>query len=338
MNSDGRKILLHVGVAKSGTTSLQENLFAKLDDCACVGRPNHLNAAYRGFHRAMTTAEDGEVAGLVAGFAEQVRTAPRRTVILSDETLVAQVNSIPARRLAECFPDAHILITVRNQITSIPSFYTSHGRHAKGTAYAHKVTYVTFEEFTAFFRRGPETDFALSLKYHRLAETYRRYFSNVTVLAFEEMIKDDVAFMTKLGAVLGRDPQTLLSIWRAGETMNAGDSGRLHGYLRLRQRIPVSSLRKLVPIPAAWAAAIERFLRRGRTHKVELTEVDKAFVRSVYGPENARLQNDFNVSLEGWGYPVDDAAGPGFQADYGAAPVVPAYGGPASDVGRVGGE
>ncbi|MCI5059444.1 MAG: hypothetical protein MRY79_00060 [Alphaproteobacteria bacterium] len=101
--SKNQEIYIHIGVGKTGTTTLQNNVFAQLPDVACLGRPNHLDQTYKDFMYGVRLAEDFEVKEYTQPFVQRVLESSAQKVIISDEALAFDVSSHVARRLKELF-------------------------------------------------------------------------------------------------------------------------------------------------------------------------------------------------------------------------------------------
>ena len=85
------KLIIHIGVGKTGTTSLQNNLFINLPGYKCLGRPNHQRYEYRNFFKGIMTAESYELDHLAIPFCEIVNSYLESgvSVIISDECLLS---------------------------------------------------------------------------------------------------------------------------------------------------------------------------------------------------------------------------------------------------------
>jgi len=300
-----KNIFIHVGVGKSGTTSLQENVFCRIPDVACLGRPNHRNDACRNFSFGIRLAEDYQLDDYCLPFVSMVRAVEQDVVVISDESIRTEVDSLAASRLARYFPEAHIFITTRNQFSAIPSFYVSHGRFVHRSPVSQRSLYVSFREYMDFYLKFHCLGYFREIKYHQLACVYAEKFgrSNVTVMTFEEMVQKPEQFFGQLGTLLQTDAKLLLALWSGSERRHAGHSGRLHAYMRFRSKLPVKSFRQMLLLPNFASSAVERFLRRGTTAKVALTDNDRERIAAIYASENRMIEQDFNVSLGAWGYP-----------------------------------
>lgn len=93
------------------------------------------------------------------------------------------------RHLQRSFPDAHIIIFLRNQIRFIASAYSSYLTH--GGTY-------TFREL---FRKGKLGDGSMFgfdyLKYDEMITLYKSHFSKVSVYVYEDFQEDNTGFLNR---------------------------------------------------------------------------------------------------------------------------------------------
>src|SRR5262245_25320915 len=111
------KVLIHIGVGKTGTTTLQNNLFARHRGILNIGRPYASQEIKSGVESLRDDDTFDYLSTAMARLiAAALARANGRTIVLSDETLVHSVHqSLIAARLHAAAANAHILITVRNQ-------------------------------------------------------------------------------------------------------------------------------------------------------------------------------------------------------------------------------
>src|ERR1700733_4287318 len=188
--------LIHVGFAHSGTTSLQENFFARRPDifyCTSVGD-------FGGIFSYIKYEEDAARADrALEHFCKKhiwAKIGPRQRLVLSDETFVEQPEiyytpqkmptSLIAQRLRRLFPNARILFTTRNQFDYVASCYFNLQRN-----YAHLSTR-SIEDFNTWFA-GNNTQianiFLRILDYSRAVIAFERILgpAAVTVLPLESL-------------------------------------------------------------------------------------------------------------------------------------------------------
>ena len=268
---------------------------------------NHQNDVFRNFSFGLRLFEDHQLGDVVDQFMAKVRAAPEPIAVISDESLrTSEGDSLIIGRLAKIFPGAHILVTVRNQFTAIPSHYASHGRFLKRTPVSRRVKYVRFREYMDFNLDNHYRGFFRHIKYHQFAQSFADKFGHhkIVILPFEELLKKPSAYFARLADLFEMSSEELVELWNAGEIKNPADSARLHAYLGLRSRLPIESLRKMLFLPGSVSRMVQRYLERGSKPKFELSSEDMEKISTIYGPDNKKLQEDFGVSLGTWQYPM----------------------------------
>jgi hypothetical protein len=238
----------HIGVPKSGTTTLQRVLGA--DPRIHLARSRHFNTS--------------------RFYVEPYPEAPTdRLLVESDETLVKGDGTfakahVTLARIHEASPDAHIILTIREQRSLLLSAFKHNLRAGlpEGT-------------LTDFLRSPRGTDFIAFTQYATLLELIGLYFphDHVHVVPFEWLRDDPARFFGGVYGVLELSPPTDLRPPHANASPEAaqlellGRLGRLRraGTTRTLPRRAVAGLRKLGDIGdrvsggALSRAARERF-------------------------------------------------------------------------------
>lgn len=311
MFTSNKKIVLHVGCGKTGTTSLQRNIFSKLDDYACLAQPR-IDKEYKEFRKAIMFSEDFYIDNEIQDYISYVYSLDKSKIIISDEGLTRpaspshglDVFSHVAKRLKKYFPDAHVLITIRNQLTAIPSHYISHGRYLPNTPVTGRINYVKFNEYMKYYLKKNDRGFFRQLKYRKLVGTYLDLFGHdkLTVLLFDEMSSNPESYFKKLSILLDVKQNTLDGLWKNSKIHNEADSKRVHNYLRIRSLLPVKSISKI--FPSLSNNRFSQYLRKGLSAKIKLSEKEIEMISKIYGEENRWLDNEFKLSLASYGYPL----------------------------------
>lgn len=307
------RFVLHVGYPKTATTTFQQHVF-----------PNHPGITYLG--KNIPSFRYGEpglyelVEDLVqkstfewegpetlrAMLARLRAASDRRCVLLSSESFI-HPNAIDvglvAERLAAAAGPCKILITIREQISSLLSWYWMHGRFAQYFAIGGKETATpldypfSFHDWVTWERTAPYKSYASTLHYDKVVAYYQRVFGadNVRVLLFEQFTSDAAAYTAALSDWLGVDaePMTRLAAsrhenrsdkrtapWIGQDAAQLGTSGTSKGLLaRLLERRTASP-----PPPAI--------------------ETTLASLRETFAPGNARLAARLGLPLDAHGYAV----------------------------------
>lgn len=306
------KVLFHIGVGKTGTTSIQENIFNKHSKICCKGRPNHNNEEYNRFYFALTREEDNKKASrIIHDFISKAKEEADRNnakiIVISDETLCGSpLDSVVANRFAEAVPDATILITIRNQFTALPSYYSGHGRILKDVPLPYNGSAVSFDNWFNYASDNFENSYFRPLGYYSLFKIYSQSFpsENIHILTFEDFINNKKKFASDLGALLDVDISKVEEKL-SEKNQNPRSSGMRVAYQHFRSNfLHNSSLTSLIPGGAFLRKSFNNFLDSGKPNKVILSEKQKAKIVDSFAVENAKLAKEKNLSLAELGYPI----------------------------------
>ena len=299
------KWTIHIGPGKTGTTFLQNVVLGRCEQIVAAGRPNNRRPEYQAFFQAVTREEDESSAlAVIKAFVEaQERTASGRPIVLSDETLaLAPMWTVVADRLGKAIPDAHVLLTIRNQLTAIPSYYANHGRSLMNVPGPYRGRFVSVASWFDHAVRDGHNDYIKALDYRALASTFLRHFPGfVHVLTYEAMVKDKAAFGDQLSDLIGADIRGLLA---STARVNPRQSTRALYYQMLRAKLLPSVRFSRLPFGARLRPLAERYLKGGSSIEVELTDEQKKTIRDRYATSNAWVQEHFRLDLARHGYPL----------------------------------
>lgn len=307
---NGCQMLIHIGYHKTGTTWLQDHIFS--------------NAA-KGFVSPWTvfTGEAIEYFVIKNCFKfnpEEARTAfeaacgntmPLVPVISHEDlngypVLARYYGPEVARRLQATFPDARVLIVVREQRSMLLSLYRQYIRQDGEWP---------IEDFIGDGKEKP--GFAPicrpdHLEYHYLINLYRDLFgkANVLVLPFESLVRDSRSFEAQIHEFAG-------SGGKADAALAPANVGWLGATLALRRQINKFCRKR--PQAAGWdqwplyyrgvyklCDAVDRVIPR-RWHRAFEEPLKKKIadrVKGYYGPSNRELSAVMGINLKDLGYEV----------------------------------
>jgi hypothetical protein len=199
-------VLVHIGYHKTASTWLQANLFAHPDSPMRAVRKSKSDSPSRQIIRIRPLEFDA--ASVRALFEPALQKIGERGLlpVVSNERLSGHPSSGGydskeiADRLAAVFPEARVLIVVREQRSVILSAYKQYVL-AGGPG--------SFEQFVHApvdpADRLPAFDFRF-YEYHHLLRHYRDRFGaeSVLVLAYEAFVEDPASFVREIGRFAGR--------------------------------------------------------------------------------------------------------------------------------------
>ncbi len=294
------EVVLHIGLPKTGTTTLQRAVFPRLASVVYAGKDassHRFVTPELGAAMAAVVSSDtilGEVAPRLGRAIAALReTASASTLLISTEALAhpcARDIGLVASRLALAVPDARILITLRAQDSLALSWFRSHGRFAQ-YLFLHKgeservPALLEQHAWWRFVVRESRAGLLAMLDFDVVCAAYEAKFARrVTVLPLELLSADRVDYCARLGSALGvsgAECSELLGHARE----NHGLSRREVSLARLLARLGIS----MEFLEFRGRSAFRRFLAAGSPADRALNEEIVSELRERFAAGNARL-------------------------------------------------
>lgn len=306
-------VVLHVGLPKTGTTSMQRAVYPRLPRVRYLGKTI---PSYRFATPALTAAMTATISadGVLGDPAPRLREAiaelrsesKEETLLISTESLVhpmARDIALVADRLADAVPDARILVTIRAQQELALSWFRSHGRFAM-YLFLHKYEseripiHLSQREWWTHVRREPNAGLLAMMDLDAVVACYhRRFDGRVTVLPLELLATDRTLAATLLAELLETDVSacdSLMSTAHENRGLSSREARVSSWLLRLGIRVDFLEGREHGPL--------RRWLAKGpladRTIDPEVaTEIEQRFSEG-----NARLAERTGLALRSLGY------------------------------------
>lgn len=299
-----RRVAIHPGFVKTATSTLQRHVFPHHPQIAFLGLPaptDELEWAIRHLCQADSTSYEGERVARVLGAAAEAA-APERLVLVSYENFAlheSKDKGLVAARLAELFPGARILFTIRRQEELVTSWYLT-----KLRVRIKRKAFIPFEEW--YWSEGREAHRSIldDLRYTPIVEAYRRLFGAevVRVVPFELLRREPAAFAHACAAALEVDPEPFARLL-AGHRENASMS---QAYLDFWRRFGHLLPRRLV---RKWARRMP--MHRGPSARIALSPAVRADIARRVADDNRRLAALCGLDLGALGYTLEAAIEPG---------------------------
>jgi len=307
-------ILIHIGYHKTGTTWLQENLFV---NSSTVFKPLNLNK--NALSKKFVTGEDGYVLSPY----DMNETAIRQELDLYSENDSNNVNVISherlsghphssgldsktiSKRLHNFFPNAKVLIVIREQKSFILSIYLQY-LAGGGVDSLKKYLNTKFDRKRFFF--SPH-----HINYLPLIRYYIELFGykNVCVLPYEMFAREPSLYFGKLGEFLGKDVEvdsSQLEIY-ANKAQYAYVSYRLRGLSYFLYSNSLNNYSSLKSKPTAWLAS--RLIRMAKAIipdswdsklKRDMASYIQSWVEHRYENPNKDLEKLLGIDLAKYDY------------------------------------
>lgn len=317
------RVILHAGSSKTGTTSLQENVFARLPDTLFLGKPyphlrngkpvNYSHQESKLIQKAILLIvrepndPHTEIRAVRAIIDRMRKTSP--LIIHSNEGL-SNNKYVPfrtiANRLRAAFGPADLMFTVRSQTTALPSLYLHEMR---------TIEHVEFSEWLANAlaepkrKSHPEGSLEQYL-YHSMIEEFRAEFDGrIGILLFENLSADLPLYSRQLADFLDMEFDTVAKLI-AGPSRNVAKTKAWYRFRRFyeKARTSASALRLVDKTPAVqWIKhRVSNVLAAKpglQPMRVKLSESERRLIDDYFGQDNRSLAAAFGLDLQSHAWP-----------------------------------
>lgn len=301
-------LLVHAGLHKTGTTWLQKRVFeprhgSDIEYCGDIG------LIYR---QILVPGPDefmAETARQAFAPLREQASIGQRLAVISGENLAGRPfharfqREIAADRLAAVFPDARILLTIREQGAIIRSMY---GQYLRFGYTSDLCSFLTEPPPEAAYR--PVLDRAF-YDYDRLIAAYERVFpaENILVLPFEWMLANPDAMIARLSAHTGA-ALSAIGADTARKVTNSAWSDLAYAALRHLNRFDNQDSRwQRKPgwlHPNSIAARIDRLTPRRLRHRMQQKRIEliTEMIGDRYAASNRVVAARIGIDLAALGY------------------------------------
>ncbi len=305
-------LLIHVGLHKTGSTWLQKRVFEAKNghEIAYCGDVAMIHGQ---FILPDSDAFDPEVPRQAFAPLLMKAAAAGQLAVLSDEALAGRPfhakyqREVQAARLAAAFPDAKILITIREQRRIIYSMYGQYLRFGYTSSLQDFLAPAPAQSFL-----HPVLDRAY-YDYERLIRSYERHFptDNILLVPMEWMVSDPNGVLRFLSAQIGTD-LSAVGAGQAGRIENPALSDLAYAALRQANRLVSQDARGLgratrfnanaiaYRVDRLTPDALRRSMRAARMALIDQTLGD------TYALSNQKVAARIGHDLAAYGYRVPE--------------------------------
>ena len=324
MNSDLNfpEVYIHVGIPKTASTTLQNTFFSALPNVNYLGpepeseTPDFLK---RIFLRSPRNYSQEKVVQLLKdNFTEE------QPLIISNEAYAGlpvplathQFNNrkLMVARMKELFPDAKILIVIRNQIKFLQSFFpqmlmsSNHYIPLKG------VSFKKYIDLNIKLAQEGMYNILEGIDYGKLIDDFQTQFDEVEVVVFEEIVTDLKKFIKgRLSDWMGLDKRWVEDYYKADrqnirhrsraavflERQVVGVLNRLEKWGNPHKKLPLSFRQQFM-------AQLHSGINKINFFKIdtEFEDAQLAFIQDYFAKSNVKVAHLLNKDLSQWGYPL----------------------------------
>jgi hypothetical protein len=218
------------------------------------------------------------------------------SVFFSHDDIVSK-----ADRLKKIFPNAKIIVIIRNQFNLIKSQYRDHPFNPKELSIGKPVSLndwikIAFESEGVYFLN--------SLKYGETIDYYEKLFGkeNIQILLLEELASDINLFSEKISQFMDIDYKNTLNCL-LDKRENTSVSKKYNFYRRIRRKIPFQlEISKFFP-----GIIKNKLLNKLKSGKKEEFQINKYWVKQLeeyYSDSNKKLEKKYDLNLKKYNYPM----------------------------------
>jgi hypothetical protein len=293
------KQIIHIGGNKTASTLLQRELFAVHPAISYLGEDCADYVKVKDDIQALIHEDDSFYDERRARemFDRYLQNSGKSVMIFSNEDIMTTLHpSVCAARLKALMPDARIVMVVRNQLTTWPSWYVNHGAYLKLVPRRYWRRYVALTEWLEYCFLFPRLTPVEAMNYERYFRVFSRFFgaANVQVLIYEELQANPQEYFARWAALLGLPPQEIAA-HVAGKRQRPRNTQRRMLFHRWASYVPIM-YRPVESLLGSW-------LDRGRPATIEVPGEWKDRIRDYYAGGNRKLASAAKLDLQAYGYP-----------------------------------
>jgi len=207
-----------------------------------------------------------------------------------------------AKRIKKSFPEAKIIIILRNQADLLVSiYYFLGGPPPKGTPW--KGDFISLNDWIDLHLRHPD-ELINKLDFYNTIEFYRTLFSekNVGVFLFEQLTENPKAFAGAISQFMDidqKESEQLISLESHNVTTKFSQL-----WLMRKKYLPGISFSRITPGPLYRAVTnfLKQEMKNTKIRKDKLNERNYDTLCSLYGVSNRKLAKRLNLPLKKYGY------------------------------------
>ena len=304
-------VVFHIGFPKTATTTLQSVLM-ETPSCHYIGkglRETMQPSPSLDMARAVLFADTQRFEEMLPKLQDHIKAPNAACVMVSDEAFsfaehmkigqhwgrqVITDHHVIAGRLAQICPDARVMISVRDQMAFLKSFFR---QAIKKDGFQGSFNdYISIE-----IEALPYRSMLHLLRYDEVYDTYVENFGaeNLMVSVYESYQDDFGSYLDATAGFCGLDASELRDLWGGRHANKAKTHRASSTQKRLRQIIP-ASLRQLAP--GSMKRAINEALAKP-PEPAEFTQVQEDTLTMYFSNSNAGFAQKSGLDIAGFGYP-----------------------------------
>ncbi len=324
MESENKNIVIHIGMPKAASTTLQQNFFARLPVINFTGgNENYNSLSNLSFIKIIGTDDcyfnaDDVRRGIVKEYDDKLPTVLSKEFACSPflplSRGIPQSRTTVAKRFKTLFPDAKILIVIRNQLKLQKSLYSEFYKHESRFLKLRMVSFKKWIDLNIKLESEGKQNVFQFADFYSLINIYQDLFPEVKVVVFEEMVKDMHSFLEKeLCPFIGVEAEKAMPFYvdKVENSRHSKAGIYANNFIRKIINLLQNSLgnpQQVIPIDkrVKFMKKVHRFTNSIPFGKInpEYSEDHEKFLKNYYAEGNRKVSEIIGVDLGKYGYPV----------------------------------
>ncbi len=325
------QICIHIGCAKAASTTLQKQLFDKHSEINNLGiyptgnlgkdsneinydcpylKNEHLRRFY--YNLVILDGIEYRVSDNFKLYKESIKPLIKTDPVnvFSNERFTSVLFShddikSKADRLKEIFPNAKIIMVLRNQFNMIISQYRDWPFDPRCVRIGKPVS---LDKWIEIALEDNLTKYLSSLKYYEIADVYSELFGkdNVGLFLFEDLVSQPQKFAAQISAFLdidAKETRTLLK--NKHENKSVSHRYKVYRTLVRRKLFPSLDSPKLNFLPNIFKENVLLILKGGNKRNYDISLSVKTKIKDYFGISNKKLQDLYKLDLGVHDYPLN---------------------------------
>lgn len=308
------KTYIHVGYPKNASTTLQMDIFPNIKGASYLGRIYNSEQPFISKELSEAVYAISMQDSIEFSYQEIEKKIQRsfRDINIQNDKLVISWEAFShnvadrkliAERLNKLFPDANILVIIRNQMDALQSMYAflvcQMGKNIN-VSYG-RPSISSFEKWISEQEDFLSRSYISTLRYYEFISEYWDLFGKerVTVLLFEELAKFPELFFEKMALFL--DTDCIIPPGSPLPRRNTKPTNKTLLYYKLRNRFPQIIPSRFLPgVAIRWARVFFNSGAGARGEKLPLEMQER--LMNMYRESNRKLQQELGIDLGKHGY------------------------------------
>ena len=296
------KQIIHIGGNKAASSLLQRQLFKKDTRIQYLGEESSSNPQHIELLYTLINCDDSFYSEKLTKSWFNNPSCDRESKVFlfsSEDIMASSIPSVCAHRLKKLLPNAKIVMVIRNQLTTLPSWYSNHGRFLKNVPRRYWKSYVSFKDWLEYCFSFPKESPVEAMNYYRFYKIFSSIFgkNKVHIFLYEDLKDNPNTFYQKWAQLLDFETEEVTRML-SKKSERPRISNR---YLKLHQ------LTKLFPsLTSPIAKLISPWIHQGKKAFIPTSKNHITLISKYYSKTNAALSKEIGVDLSLYGYPISD--------------------------------